>query len=315
MRVRRRSGARLSGLHEARSKLTFDHTSRDGPGQGAEGGAAGIDPPGLLQALRALRDAARRILAGHLALLRAELSVIGAQLAVIVGLVTAALLLALLMGVLLYVGTFLFLGEWLFGSMGWGLLHGTLVPLVAIAGIGLNLAGAWNGAFARGLLAGLAVAVGLGLLFASDVLRAGAVEAGRRLEPGLALEPALLPTLAGLVAGAVIVALVALAIAARRGAGAGALGGALVAGLAVGGAIGAVLGSVTFDVPGAFALSITLGLFAVMGVSAALAVWRGIDPEKRYEQLIPRASMAAAQATRDALKEEYVRQKRRVLGR
>lgn len=231
------------------------------------------------------------------------------------GLAAAALLLLLLLSLLLYVGLFLFLGEWLFGSMGWGLLHGTLVPLVAITGIGLNLAGAWDGVYSRGLLAGLAVAIGLGLLFASDLLRAAAVEAGRRLEPELALEPALLPTLAGLVVGAVLVALVAPVVAARRGAGAAALGGAFVAGLATGSAMGAILGSVTFDVPGAFAVSITLGLLAVMGVSALLAVDHGIDPEKRYEQLIPRASMAAAQATRDALKEEYVRQKRRVLGR
>ena len=69
-----------------------------------------------------------------------------ARSAIIAGLGFAALTLALLTLVLVYVGTFLFLGEWLFGSMGWGILHGTLLAGALITAVVLNLAGGWMGA-------------------------------------------------------------------------------------------------------------------------------------------------------------------------
>ena len=66
-------------------------------------------------------------------------AVVGREIAVIAGLGFAALTLALLTLVLVYVGTFLFLGEWLFGSMGWGILHGTLLAGALITAVVLNL--------------------------------------------------------------------------------------------------------------------------------------------------------------------------------
>ena len=40
-------------------------------------------------------------------------------------------------GTLLWVGGFLFLGEWLFGSIGWGLAHGLLFGIGLIVALGL----------------------------------------------------------------------------------------------------------------------------------------------------------------------------------
>ena len=43
--------------------------------------------------------------------------------------------------VLLWVGGFLFLGEWLFGSIGWGLAHGLLFGIGLIVALALAIVG------------------------------------------------------------------------------------------------------------------------------------------------------------------------------
>ena len=160
---------------------------------------------------------AMRLLTAHLELLKAELAVTGREIGLIVGLALAALSLALLIVTLVYTGTWLFLGEWLFGSLGWGVLHGTLFTIAIIVPIALNLAGGWFGAWVRGLLIGLLVTIGLSLLFASNLARSAAVAAGDQLEVSLALEPAVLPSLVGLVTGGLVVGLAAVRARAQGG--------------------------------------------------------------------------------------------------
>ena len=60
-----------------------------------------------------------RLINAHLGLLKAELAVTGREIGIIIALAIGALSLALLIVTLLYTGTWLFLGEWLFGSIGW----------------------------------------------------------------------------------------------------------------------------------------------------------------------------------------------------
>ena len=60
---------------------------------------------------------------------------------------------------LLYVGGFLFFGEWLFGSMGWGIIHGTLLGAAFIGFVGINLAGGDVRAYGAGAAVGLVVTV------------------------------------------------------------------------------------------------------------------------------------------------------------
>lgn len=273
------------------------------------------DAPGVGEAFTGVRESLKRLIETHVALLRAELSRAGRELGIIVGLALAAVVLATLLGVLLFVGTFLFLGEWLFGSMGWGLVHGTLVTLALITGIGLNLAGAWMGAYARGFLWGAAATIVLSLIFASNVLRTGAVTLARESEDAIALHPDLLPTLVGLVVGAVVFALLAAAAGWRLGSASASVGPLVVAGLVAGAIVGAILGSVQFDNPGAVAISLVIGLLTWMAVSVALAAGRGFDVEGRYAPLVPRQTIAAFEETRDFVMRQWHRQKRRVLGR
>jgi hypothetical protein len=209
------------------------------------------------------------------------------------------------------VGTFLFLGEWLFGSMGWGILHGTLLTAAIIVAIALNLAGGWMGAYGRGFVIGLVTTVLLSLLFASNVLRSGAVGVADSVESSVPLHPNLLPTLVGLVVGAVVVALVGLAAAWRTAW----RRQAVIGGLIVGALFGAILGSAVFDNPGAVAIALTIGLLVWIVAALALAARRGFDPETRYARLVPRESIASFEKTRDFLSRQWQRQKGRVLGR
>jgi hypothetical protein len=91
--------------------------------------------------------------------------------------------------------------------------------------------------------------------------------------------------------------------------------GLTVAGLIVGGFFGAILGSAVFDNPGAFAMSLTLGLLTWIVVGLGLAARKGFDPASRYTSLVPRESVAAFESTRDFMTRQWQRQKRRFLGR
>ncbi|MFN8519985.1 MAG: hypothetical protein U0667_11485 [Chloroflexota bacterium] len=244
-------------------------------------------------------------------LLRAELAVAGRELGIALGMGVAILVLAVLAALLLAIGTFLFLGEWLFGSMGWGILHGVLFLVALIVPLALDLAGGRRDAFLRGLGAGFVATILLWLLFASNVLRDTAVSVGQSLESSVGLEPAFLPTLVGIVAGGVVLGVALLIVGLRQGSAAR----LLVVGLVVGALLGAILGSVTFDTKGALAVALTIGLAAWIGVTVLVAVRMGFDPEARYEAMVPRESIAMAQESKEFLMRQWRRQRGKVLGR
>ena len=244
-------------------------------------------------------------------LLKAELAVTGRDLGIIVALVLGAISFVVVALLLIAIGTFLFLGEWLFGSMAWGILHGTLFLVLLCVPIGINLAGGPAAATVRGVAAGLAVTLLLWLVFASNVLRDSAVNAGQSLESSIRLEPALLPTLVGLVAGAVVLGILLAIVGSRQGMGIR-LG---VLGLLLGAVVGAILGSVTFDTKGALAIALTVGYVVAIAASLLFAVRHGFDAERRYERLVPRESMAMAEETKRFLERQWRRQRRKVLGR
>ncbi len=252
-----------------------------------------------------------RLLAAHIDLLKAELAVTGRDLGVIAAMGAAAVTLVILALLLIAIGSFLFIGEWLFGSMAWGILHGSLFLALLIVPIGIDLAGGWNGAWVRAVALGLVTTLLLWILFASNVLRDSAVNAGESLESSVSLEPALLPTLVGLVAGALLFGVILAIIGSRRSLGIR-LG---LTGLLVGAIVGAILGSVTFDPSGALAVAYTIGLVTAIVAAIAFAVRRGFDPERRYSRLVPRESIAMAEETKKYLERQWRRQRRKVVGR
>lgn len=267
--------------------------------------------PGVRGQFGRVRSAASSLANAHIALAKAEFGVIAREAGIIAGLVVGLLALALLLVTLLYTGTWLFLGEWLFGSLGWGILHGALFTICLMVPIGFNLLGValrtWLAALALAVLVGVLLAV----LFASNILRAAALAGAGLLTPSIAIDQGLLAVILGLIVGAILFGILGAAIGARMER-AGLL---LLVGVVVGAMVGALLGFITFDLPGAVAIAVTLGLFAWLGFSGMLAVRAGIDPKRRFGKLQPRESINALNETRSWLGQEWQRQRSKLTSR
>ena len=144
--------------------------------------------PGRAQAFGNVKAGIGRLIGAHRDLLVTELKEAGKQVAIIAGLAGVALVLALMSGVLLYVGTLLFLGEWLFGSIGWGVLDGFLLTMCFIVPIGLNLAGGWWGDWVRGLATALVIGLVVGIVLSTNLLHNAAVWLAQQLQPSLSIQ-------------------------------------------------------------------------------------------------------------------------------
>ncbi len=168
------------------------------------------------------------LLAAHRELFMAELSAITAEIKVIAALVGIIVVLGLLLVGLLYTGTWLFLGEWLFGSIGWGLLHGALATVAIIAVAALQIVAGSSRGTVLGLGLAFVLAVVLAVVFASNALRSTSVWAADQVSPSLSLDAVALR--------GIDISFVAMAVAA------GVLG--FLAGLrmGIGGAIGGLIG-------------------------------------------------------------------------
>ena len=61
----------------------------------------------------------------HVDLAKAEATAIGIEVGKVAALAAGAIVLVIIALAILIIGLSLFLGEWLLGSMGWGVLHGS----------------------------------------------------------------------------------------------------------------------------------------------------------------------------------------------
>jgi len=260
---------------------------------GPTGGPSEPDPaaPGLREQLLATKDAARGLISAHVDLARTEIGDVLDQvkrIAVLAGIAFAVLLLA---GLLLPIGLALFVGETLFGSIGWGVLHGSLllvdvglmsVLLIVATGRGVSAA------FLLAVLVGVIVGVALGL----DLTNRGWTLLGDQVAGNLAAGDRPLVVATGSLA--IIGAVLGLLSGVRSGAMAAVLG-------AIAGAIlGALLGALT-----AIALGPRVG--AAVGVTVALLVWpafmglrvmrQGIDGEQFMSRFWPETTIETTKET------------------
>jgi hypothetical protein len=283
-------GAQLTGDPQVRRPPPAD----DARSQAEQEGVAA----GLGEQFGRTRRAFSGLFSAHIALLRAELSEIFAQLKVMASLAGVALALALLVVTMLYVGGFLFLGEWLFGSIGWGLAHGVLFGLALIVVLGFGILGAgW-----RLVLISFAVAavltIGLALLLGSNVLYETANYFAQQLAA-----PLNSAAVVALLAGAIVVGLL-LALLLWRVGGTGAALFGFIAGALLGLLLGGLLGGFAWEWPPAVGLAITLGLIVWPILHAALA-WPRLDLEEHFGRLMPRQTMEAASETREWLEKQW----------
>jgi hypothetical protein len=251
----------------------------------------------------------------HLGLLRTELQGIVADLKVIALLVGGILALAFFLSVLLTVGGTLFVGAWVFGSIGWGVALGGLLALALVVALAILVIGApgsmVTAPLAWGAVAGLAAAVVLG----ANLARRVAEHVGSLLRAGPLpdLDPAWAPALVGIVTLAVILGVVGLVTLGRAGGSGGAVAG-LVLGVIAGALIGWGWAGLTFSWHGAVAIGIAIGLLAWIVLMPLAMLRAGIDPTARFRRLWPKESYDAAVETKDWLESEW--QKRRArLGR
>ena len=147
------------------------------PSTGAPPSAAGAPatgaPAGLRAQIGATIEAGKRLVRAHIDLARAELGEIVGEVKRMVALAGLAIAMLVMMAMLLGVGGTLFLGEWLFGSIGWGVLLGALL-LLDVAVIALLLALDVSGR-RLGTSLGISVVVGVvvGVVMALDLTHRG----------------------------------------------------------------------------------------------------------------------------------------------
>jgi len=263
--------------------------SPDDGARPAAGTPRATRPPGLRAQLGATRTAALGLAQAHIDLVRAEVDEIKGEVARASGLAAAAIACLILLAFFVPIGGLLFAGEWIFGSIGWGLLLGTellIAVAVTVILVALRVPGLGRDVIVA-LLLGFAVALVLGLNLPNELFRRIGEAAG------LAVDPAVLPLVVGVAVVGVIGALTGLAIGIRRRGGAGGILGGLVAGMALGALAGAFL-SITFG----------LRVGVALGVAAFLVAWpvlmglrtqrQGIDPEELKARFYPQATIDTA---------------------
>ncbi len=275
-----------------------DRSSSDPAPSGAGPEDAGSGPanpashraPGLGEQFGRTRSALFGLIAAHVKLAKAEFSEIADEVKRAAALGGVALLLIFLAGMLIVIGTLLYLGEAVFGSLGWGLLDGAelligVAVLLVLAIVDLS----WGRAFSS-----FVVALGVGLVAAGV----------------LAIDwPYVSHHYAGMPAAVVL---------------------SVVAGVVVIGALGAVLGSGFGRGPaflgffaGAFC-GLLLGLLAsagtgprvaaAVGVAALLLFWpivaavlvfrHGIDTAKLKDRFVPDQTIATTKETIEWVREQ-----------
>ena len=107
-------------------------------GQPASGAASG-EPLGFGAQFGRTRDAVLGLVQSHFRLLSTELSEIMDEVKKALALGAAAIGLILMASLLVFVGTILWLDEWVFGSIGWGVVHGGfgLIGIAVVLGLAI----------------------------------------------------------------------------------------------------------------------------------------------------------------------------------
>jgi hypothetical protein len=262
--------------------------------------------PGFREQLGATKAAVFRLVAAHVALARTELEDILAGVKKVAALIGVAIALVLFAGILFLVGGSLFLGEWLFGSMGWGILHDTELSIALAVVCVLVALDVPVQRLVRGLvvasLFGVVIAVVGGLLLANRLWETIGVMAAP------ALDPATRPLVVGTAVGAVLGAIVGLLGGTETGGGRS-IGGVLRSAIAwmitgaLGGAVVGALSAITFSwqVAVALGIAVALGLWVVLCV---LEVARGgIDFGAWSRKFYPSQTIDSAKETIEWVRE------------
>jgi hypothetical protein len=200
----------------------------------------------------------------HLALAKAEIGLIAGKAGMALGLVAGALALVIFAALVATVGTPLFLGEWIFGSMGWGILHAVLFGLAVAVALVLRALDFTAARLGWTLVAAAFVGLLVGAVFFLNLPHAAWAWVGDQVDVQTTLEidPAYRPLVVAAVIGALVGAVVGMVVAAWRTRSISATFGGLFAGAIALGAFCAFT-AITFSAECA----------AGIGVAVTLALW------------------------------------------
>ena len=230
----------------------------------------------------------------HVELAKAEAGAIAGEVGRLAALAALALVLVLLAALLAIIGASLFFGEWLLGSMGWGVLHGVLLFVsVAMAAVLIGL-GVALGSVGRAFLVGLVVAILVGLALGSNLPNQLYAAIGDGL--GLAVDPGVRPLVVGMLVVGLIGLLAGIAAAVLMDGPAGPRVAALIGLTVLGVAIGAFT-AITFGPQVGVGLGTAAGYLtwiALMGIDVART---GIDVDALKNRFYPSQTIETSKET------------------
>jgi hypothetical protein len=247
---------------------------------------------GLRAQFGATFAAGKRLLRAHVDLAKAELADIVDEVKRMVALIGAAIGILVVAGFLFLIGGILFLGEWLFGSIGWGVLLGFLlladVALVLIL-LALDVkAGRVGSAFVVAAVAGIAV----GVLLALNLTNRGWTALGDQV--AAAYNPETRTVLLALGISAAVLGVLGFLVQIRNGF------GAAIGGLLGGAVVGVLIGGLTV-------IEIPAQAGAATGVLVTLIAWpilagrdvmrTGVDGEALAKKFTPEATIGLTKET------------------
>jgi hypothetical protein len=250
------------------------------------------EPVGLRAQLGSTFAAGKRLLRAHVDLAKAELADIVDEVKRMVALIGAAIGILVVAGLLFLIGGFLFLGEWLFGSIGWGVLLGFLlladVALVLIL-LALDVKASRIGsAFVIAAVAGVAV----GVLLALNLTNRGWTALGDQV--AAAYSPDTRTVLLALGISAAVLGVLGFLVRIRKGI------GAAIGGLLVGAVVGALIGGLTvIEIPAqaGVATGVLVTLIAWPILAGRDVMRTGVDGEALARKFTPEATIGLTKET------------------
>jgi len=249
-------------------------------------------PLGLRGQLGATFAAGKRLFRAHVDLAKSELSEIVDEVTRMLALIGAAIGVVVLAGLLFGIGLFLFLGEWLFGSIGWGVLLGTLLLVdVALVLVLLALdvkAGRLGSSFIVAILGGAVI----GAILALDLTHRGWTALGDAVAS--AYDPSTRAVLLAMGVTAAVLGILGFIARVRTGL------GAAIGGLILGAIVGAVVGGLSvISLPPTVGAAIGVLVALVLGpVLAAQDVMQtGVDGEAIMKKFTPDETIGMTKET------------------
>jgi hypothetical protein len=254
----------------------------------------------LRHQLGATRAAVGRLVGAHVRLAREEAGEIVDEVKRVAVLAGIAFGLVFLVGLLLPIGLLLFLGEWLFGSIGWGVLDGTLLLVtIAVACVLVAIGSLRGGQVGQHLVVGIIVGVIVGVVLGLNLTNQAWARLGDAVLP--TVSPDVRPLVTAVVVLAIVLGVLGLLAGLRRG------GGAAVGGLVGGAIVGVIVGAVTATALGAHvgaAIGLTVALIVWLGLDVATAVRQGVDTEALRRRFWPDETIEATKETLEWVREQ-----------